>query len=96
MALSTGDPVLQLTVRAVLALAASAALALAVIYALARARPGGVAVVASLFAISMLLWTPAIVALLLVERSANPVVATVLMKCDRVAASALGLIRPRD
>ena len=91
-----GDPVLQLTVRAVLALAASAALALAVIYALATARPGGVDVVASLFAISMLLWTPAIVVLLLVERSANPVVSTVLTKCDRVAASALGLIRSRD
>ena len=68
MALSTGDPVLQLTVRAVLALAASAALALALIYALAIARPGGVDVVASLFATSILVWTPAIIALLLADR----------------------------
>jgi hypothetical protein len=79
-----------------LALAASTALALAVIYALAVARPDGVDVVASLFAISILLWTPAIVALLLAERSGNPVVATILMRCDRIAASALALVRGRD
>lgn len=87
---------LQLTVRAVLALAASTALAIAVIYALAIARPEGVDVVASLFAISILLWTPAIVALLLAERVGNPMVAAVLMRCDRIAASALALVRGDD
>lgn len=87
---------LQLTVRAVLALVASTTLALAVIYAIALARPDGVDVVSSLFAISILLWTPAIVALLLAERSANPVVVAVLMRCDRIAASTLAMVRGHD
>ena len=87
---------MQLTVRAVLALAASTALALAVVYALAVARPDGVDVAASLFAISILSWTPAIIALLLAERSGNPVVVTVLMKCDHIAASTLALVRGHD
>ena len=86
---------LQLTVRAILALAVSTAMAVAVIYVIA-ARSDGVNVVSSLFAISILLWTPVIVALLLAERSANPVAITVLTACDRFAASTLGLVRGND
>ncbi len=92
---TAGVPVLQLTVRAILALAVSTAVAVAVIYVIA-ARSDGVNVVSSLFAISILLWTPAIVALLLAERSANPVAINVLTRCDRFAASLVGLVRGND
>ena len=83
---------LQLTVRAVLALAASTAVAVVAIYAIALSGRE-VSTVSVLFAISILLWTPAIVTLLLAERSEHPVVVTVLTRCDRAADSVLALVR---
>ncbi len=85
---------LQLTVRAVLALAASTAVAAVVTYAVALS--GGAVNVVTILAISILLWTPAIVALLLAERSQNPIVATVLVRSDRAAVAVLALGRRQD
>ncbi len=85
---------LQLTVRAVLALAASTAMAVVVTYAVALF--GGAVNVVTILAISILLWTPAIVGLLLAERSQNQVVATVLVRSDRAAVAVLALMRRQD
>ena len=85
---------LQLTVRAVLALAASTAVAGVVTYAVALS--GGAVDVVTILAISILLWTPAIVAVLLAERSQNQVVATVLVRSDRAAVAVLALVRRQD